>query len=266
MARRHKSDSAPITLFSFQDIITTLSGIMIFLTLLLAIEIASRREAVSQTPAKPIKNIESTLTELRKRVTTLRDESERKAKQVAQSTDPRQAIARADETIRAKKKLHDLVRDQDELRKESERQEQILLKMREQAKTSASEQSELETKANQLNSALAKAAQDRGIAFIPEAGSAKTPLIVECSGNTIRTGFITRDQTPITFPATEVGRKSFMEYAESRSSSEEYFLFLLKPSSRDDGIVMAEALRKKGFDVGYDALEEDRTVGYKITP
>jgi hypothetical protein len=265
MARRQKSDSAPITLFSFQDIITTLSGIMIFLTLLLAVEVASRRESEAQAPETPINNIEAKLAELRNRVTVLRLESERKATQVV-TEDPRHALTRADEIIRSKKQLNDLIRDQDALRKETARQEQTLQTLREQSKITTTEQADLENKISQLNAALAKAVEDRGIAFIPEAGTSKTPLLIECSSNSIRAGFITRPQTPMTFAATEDGRRQFLEFAGTRSSSEEYFLFLLKPSSRSEGLGMAVALRKKGYDVGYDALEEDKTVKFKTVP
>ena len=38
-SRRHKGDSAPFSLFSFQDIITGISGIMIFVLLILSLEL-----------------------------------------------------------------------------------------------------------------------------------------------------------------------------------------------------------------------------------
>ncbi|MBR0459915.1 MAG: hypothetical protein IJJ26_11815, partial [Victivallales bacterium] len=43
-----KNDSSPISLFSFQDIVTSLTGIMVLIILLLAIELLQTRESVPQ--------------------------------------------------------------------------------------------------------------------------------------------------------------------------------------------------------------------------
>jgi hypothetical protein len=50
MSRRRKSDDAPMSFFAFQDIISCTTGIMVLLTLLLTMELMTRKMDVKDTP------------------------------------------------------------------------------------------------------------------------------------------------------------------------------------------------------------------------
>ena len=266
MSRRAKSGAPPIILIFFQDIITSLSGIMIFLTLMMAVDVASHHELGLSGPVPAAANNESALQALRKRVASLREAIRHLSLAGLTNGDPRRALANATQAIHEEKRQVDLLLEQEELRREIERLERELAAARQESKLSQAEQQELELKIKTLNEALAKALQDRGVAFIPEAGIAKTPLLVECSGAKIRSGFLTRAEPPTEFATTEEGIEAFMKYAATRSASQEYFVLFLKPSSIKYGRKMALLLKGQGYDVGYDAFEEDRSIRFAGNP
>ena len=262
MGNRAKSGAPPIVLIFFQDIITSLSGIMIFLTLLMAVDVASHHEFGLSGPVPVFQNNETALQTLRNRVAALREAIKHLSLAGLTNSDPRRALANATQAIHEEKRQQGLMLEQEDLRREIERLESELEKTRQEAKLSQTEQQELESRIRKLDEALAKALQDRGIAFIPESGIAKTPLLVECSGTTIRAGFLTRAEAPSEFSTNEGGIDKFMSFASARPASEEYFVLLLKPSAAKYGTTLAMRLKEQGYDVGYDALEEDRSISF----
>ena len=266
MGHRAKSGSPPIILIFFQDIITSLSGIMIFLTLMMAVDVASHHELGLSGPVLAAVNNEAALKSLRDRLDNLRKAVKHLSLTGLTNSDPRRALANATQAIHEEKRQQDLLLEQEELRREIARLKRELERSRQESKLSQAEQNALESRIRKLNEALAKALQDRGIAFIPEAGIAKTPMLVECSGTKIRAGFLTRDEAPSEFVATEAGVEKFVKFAGARSASQEYFVFFLKPSSFKYGKKLALQLKEQGYDVGFDALEEDRTISFARGP
>src|SRR5688572_14968092 len=77
MSRMRRSTAQPITLFSFQDIITSVTGVMVLLTLLMALELIQRVVAAPthQTIVQTRQSGQS-LAEMRAEITTLRQQLE----------------------------------------------------------------------------------------------------------------------------------------------------------------------------------------------
>ena len=159
MSRRAKSGAPPIILIFFQDIITSLSGIMIFLTLMMAVDVASHHELGLSGPVPAAANNEGALQALRKRVASLREAIRHLSLAGLTNGDPRRALANATQAIHEEKRQVDLLLEQEELRREIERLERELAAARQESKLSQAEQQELELKIKTLNEALAKALQ-----------------------------------------------------------------------------------------------------------
>jgi hypothetical protein len=113
-----------------------------------------------------------------------------------------------------------------------------------------------------LRSALAKAVVDNKVFYIPEEGSLKTPVLVECSGAAIRVGFISRAGKTTVFSPDQSGMLDFVKHISQFSPTRDYFVFMIKPSSLDYWQVLKAAASELNFDVGYDALEEGNNVGF----
>ena len=140
MSRRAKSGAPPIILIFFQDIITSLSGIMIFLTLMMAVDVASHHEMGLAGPAPAFANNEAALQALRARVLTLRGAIKHLSLTGLTNSDPRRALANATQAIHEEKRQVDLLLEQEELRREIERLERELEKSRQESKLSQAEQ------------------------------------------------------------------------------------------------------------------------------
>ena len=81
MSRRRNSSEAPISLFSFQDLITSLSGILILLVLIMAIQVALDSGEGTERPTESvtgpdIETMRAEATALRARLRIVQDAKE----------------------------------------------------------------------------------------------------------------------------------------------------------------------------------------------
>lgn len=258
MSRRQRGTGAPISLFSFQDLITSLSGILILLVLLMAVEIAVRG-VTSKHGAQDDLERTRRLVGLRAKAETLRNRFRvmQAAQQNSGANDP---LATAQESIRAELKYETLHNDSDKSSDAIRALEKKLERVRQEEKIVREKSESLSAELEKLRSAQALALTRRKMFVIPEAGSPKTALIVECSGNSARAGYIDRAVAPTTFTADESLNDSFGKYIENLSSSSEYIVFMIKPSGVKVFKNLILIARAHEFDVGYDALEEDQYI------
>lgn len=258
MSRRSKGASSPISLFSFQDLITSLSGILILLVLMMSVQIAV--QAVTATPPRmEDPEIQARLTALREDADALRKRlAELQARHDSQGTNDAVSIVRA--TVQAERK-HDALQGAIEKSNSAVAAlEKSLGQIRAKEAEARSQSAALTQEMEQLRAAQAEALEQNKIFVIPEEGTTKTAVIVECSDAIARAGYIDRAVQPVLFAAGLGMSAEFRKYLEGLSSTREYIVFMVKPS----GVNVFQALRSiamaSGFDVGYDALEEDRSI------
>lgn len=113
---------------------------------------------------------------------------------------------------------------------------------------------ELETLVKKAEaSLLAAMAKPRELSLIPEkANTTKEPIIVDVSGKKIvARRFDSGKQETI----TSVFR--FTKYCANFKPTEHYFVFFFRPSGTADFETLRQAARSAGFEVGYDAIEEN---------
>ena len=249
---------APISLFSFQDLITSLSGILILLVLLMAVEIAVRG-VTSKPNAQDDLERNRRLVGLRAKAEALRNRFRdlQASQQNGGANDP---LATAQESIRAELKFETLQNDINRMRDAVSAIEKRLENARQEEKKVRKKSESLNAELEKLRSAQTLALTQRKMFVIPEEGAPKTAVIVECSGESVRAGYIDRAVAPVIFTADESLNKVFGEYIERLSSSSEYIVFMIKPSGVKafKGLILTARAHK--FDVGYDALEEDQYI------
>ena len=84
MGRRRRKATAAFSLFAFQDIITSVTGIVILITLLLAIELMDRtQQSPEQQTSKQIDSITSTIADLESQIDQLKNQMAESAKSAA---------------------------------------------------------------------------------------------------------------------------------------------------------------------------------------
>lgn len=260
MSRRSKAGGVPISLFSFQDLITSLSGILILLVLLMAVEVALRKVVPLKTDAPRDASVDPA--QLRESVASLKQRIVSLQKAVTASTSL-DAVSLAEQTTTAERKRSDLQKELARLQEQQVSLQNRLDVAREEAALRRKLNKPLEEELNRLKAALAQAADDSKVFYIPEEGVAKTPILVECSGSSIRVGFISRAEQPVAFATDAKGLNLFARHISQFSPAREYFVFMIKPSA----VYIWGSFRAKAtalnFDVGYDALEEGKSLGFR---
>lgn len=259
MSRRDRGTSAPLTLFSFQDLITSLSGILILLVLLMAVEVALRRTAAGG--ATDTSEIPPDIEPLRARVDALSQETDALKKKLDGHITP--------DKLELVQRVTAAEREREDLRQMIERSKTVQRSMELQLQTARANEARtnrdilpLKEELARLRSAMTKAVEQSKIFFIPEQGVLKTPVLVECAGNGIRVGFIDRDTKAVAFRPDNDGIREFDKHLKQFSPSREYFVFMIKPSGLSYWSKLLQRARTEDFDVGYDALEENLSVGF----
>ncbi|NCC50846.1 MAG: hypothetical protein EOM20_06465 [Spartobacteria bacterium] len=258
MSRRRKVGTSPISLFSFQDLITSLSGILILLVLIMSVQIAIQGE-VTKPPPVMDNHLQERLADLREQAKSLRRQLD-ELRELYRSQGTNDAVATARVNIQAE-------REHDELRDAIEKSQNNLTALEKQLERARAKETEarnktisLKTEIDKLRAAQAEALQKNRMFVIPEPGAPKTAVIVECSGETVRAGYIDRATPPVSFVAGEAMESEFRQYLDRLSSSSEYLVFMVKPSGVNVFYKLKNVAIENNFDVGYDALEEERSI------
>lgn len=259
MSRRQQGNSAPISLFSFQDLITSLSGILILLVLLMAVQIAISKTipAASDNETETIPDLDGikmSIASLKRQLGALRQ-----ALNAGSSVD---AVAAVEQTVAAERVRSELSKELTRMNGWKESLESRLAVVKEMAERQESENRPMKAELDQLQAALERAVRESKVFYIPEKGDPKTPVLVECSGTAIRVGFISRPVAPVVFGTDKTGIRGFIRQLGEYSPTREYLVFMVKPSSLGYWEQLKEAAASRNFDMGYDALEEDKTIGF----
>ncbi len=252
---RRKGHSAPFTLFAFQDIITSVTGIILLITMMMAVELVHN---LTKTDAAPQEQKSSQVKQmLQQAVGQSTEEADRLQKVLDETT-----------TIRfdadaLQRKLEQLKAAADELALQQERikrtQDKIDARKKEQSiegKNLTPEAIEALTKqqaeiAQQLE-AMQKANR---VIFNRPAGAAKSPWLVELNETSILAAEMGQVRQPETFQTPE----EFVTWVQGQDRNSMYFVLLVKPASIDSFSIVRQALQQQQFEIGYDLMRSDQT-------
>ncbi|GEM_PF-889685 len=271
MAR--KDNSPAISFFSFQDIITSVTGIM-FLVMLLLTLLLLMREAVNASPEQTeARRLQEDVRALQERLSQMTSNSEemRQRLEELRKLDAKTLPQRKEALLRRLEELQremtQALADEETTKKESERLRTVIADVREKDAPVVEELTELQKELSALEAQKAKMEDateksKRMMRFTWDGNISKRPLLVECSGDAILVG-TNGVATPLKVFRKKPGaapmqlESEFLAWAKQQPASEVYFVFLSKPSSFTYAESLARILGDNGYQRGREVLPND---------
>jgi hypothetical protein len=286
MRDRLRSFDSKITFFAFADIITAVSGMLIFITLLLATDLGHPTDNRSPTASELERKLNETLTQqsqvdaennsLQRTLTAvntaptpdklqsdisrfraeLADEKNKHAGLAEQLAASRSTLVTRDKTLGitdVRERIQADARELDDLAKKES-------KVRDDTAALEKQMPGIESKI------LKYRAREGELWLIPDrTGTTKEPVIAITSGKDLQ---MERFNQP---KETETHGKSgalsgFKSYLDRLKPESQYVVFLVRPSGIDMFRDLVEVARNDGFEVGFDALEENRQIHFTSPP
>jgi hypothetical protein len=260
--RRKRPSRVPISLFSFQDIITSVTAILLLLTLLLAFELIQRTaiarstqpQQVAEKVTESLEDLEAELRQLESQLANQGDAAMELAKynrqQIQQQVDSVDAeIARLQSEIRQLNALKQKFAEEESVRRleqrAREKDRKRLADIREQQRRTQQEIEELQN-------------SNRRFFRVPPV-SGKVPWLVEIARSHIRVGQVGTQQTTQQFKASMLTSacSSFLQWTKTVSPHSTYFVLAIRPSGARAYSDVLTGLRAQGFDVGFEIIGEN---------
>jgi hypothetical protein len=287
MRERFRSLDSKISFFAFADIITAVSGMLIFITLLLATDLGRPTDNRSSAAnAEMEKQIQETLTQqaqvdaenrgLQQLLTTAN---------TAPATDKLASdISRLRAELAAEKSKHagaaeelaaskSALEEQDKLlgitavrQHIQERAEELAALEREDARVH-DDTTALEQKIRGVEAKIVKLhSRDGQIWLMPDRSqTTKEPILAVVNGSGVQIERFNRPDLGRQFDkaGAHIG---FDVYLNHSKETQQYVVFLIRPSGVALFKDLVKIARQKGFEVGFDALEENREIHFTAPP
>jgi hypothetical protein len=284
MSRRGRSKDVAISLFSFQDIITSVTAIMILLVLILTLELVTRvatkgmaaeDRRVAQELKRSVAEMEQRLEQLRKEASAAQTAASDAAGFSAKETAEKQAKAEraAKELQEEVRRLEVQLRDAQSSRRTAEGR--LAASQTDDPEATAARAREADERAAQMEAANreekrrqeseAKKASDgtaaaRTLVFNAPPGTTLEPLLVEIA----KDGLVAvgpDGESPRRFAWNLLGLSAgFGDWLKGRNKSREYVVLVLRPSGIERYDAVREAVVSAGFDVGTELIGEQMSL------
>lgn len=252
---RRKRAAAPFSLFAFQDIITSVTGIILLITMLMAVELvqnlsraaAAPQEQKSTQVAKMLRQAvsdgTSELDRLQKildETTTIRFNADSLRRRLAEMKAAAGELELQNEQIQKTQEKIDARKVQQNLDANDLTPEAIQALANEQAAIARQ---------------IVAMKQSNRVIFNRPAGAAKAPWLVELNEMSIVAAEMGQVQPPQSF-ATPA---AFLQWVQDEDRDSRYFVLLVKPTTIETFSTIRKALQDRRFDVGYDLLPSNQT-------
>lgn len=257
---RNRSTQTPLSLFSFQDIITSVAGIFMLMTLLLAV-VLTTRTVTTPHPVPPV-DIEAQsrdITTVQKHVDELRAEVAHRSEQQSDFGEytPNSAAAKVAQVAEAAELLRARIQ---ELRI----RENKLLDDLSSAEAAWSKRAsdvtlreELRDQLSALEGELAQLKNSQRVFYNNVDASGRQVLLVELFDADILVTPAGEQAAPRRFSGPGC-RDAFLDWAAGRSAARCRFVLVVHPGTTKTFRQLSDALREKGFSLGYDLLPADK--------
>lgn len=265
-----KDNIPSVSFFSFQDIITSITGIMFLVVIMLVLMVLQQNPVVSQKSKVLQKELDAQKKELEKIQTLIADLDRQDAVQKANIEKLKKIRVETlpglkDEWIRKLKKIDNetielkdleerMLREQKELAVQKNENEILLRKNKTIYEDSGREIDDLDNEIKYQEKIYRK--HKNLIRFVWKKNTHKQLVLLECSKTEIILSSLNN----------KVKRRSFtnmnecMSFCRSFSPDDTYFVLMLKPSSFPYGERFSRELQKAGFERGREILPSDDIV------
>lgn len=261
--RRRRAQTEAFSLFSFQDIITSVTGVIILVTLLLAVELVKRPPVQDAKPRKSVTE------ELRSQIAAFGREQDLLNKLLQEDAE----FLRGSASL----SMSDLERTQAEMARrvdETEKATEALTDaMKESIARRAAAESELSITESQSlaqiqaeNAALAAELEvvksSNQVVYNKNPGSQKAAWLVDLQADCIRVLKPGDEDVQLEFDESDEAERvvAFVKWAKTRDRRNDYFVLLVRPESIDAYQALYEGLRELEYDLGFDLLATDSEV------
>jgi hypothetical protein len=259
VARRRRRKSSPFSLFAFQDIITSVTGILLLLTLLLTLSLILREY---QTPAvqtrRVVKQLDTVLADTNveiKQFQQLLEERSKVVQDLAKLSPTR--VRREVNVLEVQLAQLDLeLQTLDQQTKETEKAEDEWRTRQISSEQSRRILAQLDAELKKVTEELEQLRSSNRLIYNPQQSSGKTAWLVEVDEDSFRVARVGVSAKPLSFDSVA----ALSRWCESRDPSAEYFVLLVRPQGIEQFQVLMENLESQPFDLGFDLIGEDQTV------
>ena len=283
MSRRRRASGPAISLFSFQDIITSVTAILILLVLILTLELISRvsDRGVASEHRQIASQLRASLTRLRKQAEGLRHT----VTDNRQESLERAGFSHLETTRRIEAAERDLRESEAEIRKLDGKKQDARAELRAaerdlvdagepqgdaiQEQSAAIEERAIEIETSNASEEQRQESQQRKqanpsgagtLVFNPDPDSTRRPSLIELSADGV-----------VVLPAGKsearrfgwglLGpRTAFLNWLDGIDKQRHYVVIILRPSGLPRYDAVREAVRGKGIDLGVELVGEDMQV------
>ncbi|MGC1272322.1 MAG: hypothetical protein WBC44_01340 [Planctomycetaceae bacterium] len=249
-----------VSLFAFQDIITSVSGILIVVVLLMALELIEQPEADASSPSADARSMTEALTAAEAERESLKSllDDETDAVEAAAGTSAgelaRQIADSEAEIQRLDVQIHNLQSDAEALDAAAAALE---VKQFDAADVLA-EIEQLGRRADALRSEVESTRKDDRIVYAFPRGVNKSGWLVVLNADDIAVAPIGVVARPTWFRGESTAAEEFLDWSKARPA--DYFLLLIRPAGIDDFDAVEEDFRDRSVEYGFDVLGERATV------
>ena len=266
--KRKPRNNSPLSLFAFQDIITSVTGVFLLMTLLMAVELTSRKsmnqpavsaEVVTQL-TESITKAEAELSQLRKNLSARPDHDLPISEFTQSSADA------AVEAIREELRLLNATIATLEAERALFEQEQSKANAISQKR--APDQNrlrELQEQRVTLESEVAQLKKSHRVFYNTTDVKGRRVFLVELFDDAILVAEAGRTTPPQRFPGKQQDRfsshsatQAFLTWAQRQPKSQVRFVIIVHPGTTTRFARLRDVLRTEGFTLGYDLLPRDK--------
>lgn len=254
--RRRRSHAISLSFFSFQDVITTVTGILLLITLVLAASLTLESPADSNSATESMKaHVESLRAEYNALSSATQDKIRGLSALQRIIVDSVAPPSGGDLDVVVSKWSN--ARRESVLRRKQELAEKVDSVARIQNATEL-----LKRRVVEIQSQIAKAQTDVAAApttlsFI-SGFSDKRPVLIEVEATSLRCGMLDdlgRPQLQLQADVNDLAK--LKESLSKFDARREYFVILVRPQGAEHALVIQETIRDAGFDLGWDAAPDE---------
>ena len=268
---KNKSRNAsPLSLFAFQDIITSVTGVFLLVVLLIAVELTTRQKISPQVISPPMADqlLEPQITEAETKRDDLRSTVKSRTSQALKVSGFNQASAdMAITTVLEEIRL--LTDDLTELKNRQDAMNQQEAHTNQAIENRTPDQNrltELEHTRTTLENELAELKSSQQVFYNAVDGQGRQVLLVELFDNAILVAEAGQETVPHRFSGQRLqaglldgsGEQYFLDWAKQQSKAEVTFMIIVHPGTTSNFSKLHQKLRELGFSIGFDLLPSDK--------
>jgi hypothetical protein len=267
-----------ISFFAFHDIITSVTGILILITLILSLylnstlPVSAEQEQQKQKLSATLEDLRrvSVETELRQTNLTLLATAPSAGRLQAEIGELEGRLAGQSNRLAAlrqsaseEQRKADFRAEKLGLSGERERAgriQQEIAELRETNNVEVAEALKLQEQQQRLQTAIQQVQSEHRLWLLPETGNfGKKPVLVTVSGTKLTSERFSEPASRKEFPAA-TARQGLEQGLAQWHRDRDYIVFYVRPSGIDAFIELSDVVRLAGFQIGFDAVEEDRQI------